>query len=320
MFDHFLLNGVLLSVSANELYTCYGCETDYHTREQFEMHNWTFHPRLKPYICCFCKKHFQVFVALKIHMKFTPNPIASRVFLNAINVRASSKHANSLRLHAGQHVDLDRDGIDCPTCWKRFGSSAMLTRHLEGDCECRYVCSECHERFKSIKRLKLHMCSHNIGLESFVCSDCDIEFTTWETITHHIVMTHEPWRAWYCTDCKEKFVDKYRFQRHKCKAEIETCDDQPPKKKQVMSRLQFCCEVCGRFYSSKILFTLHLENHSNHSERLPLLEMQSRLFEPEKFVASLENLSSKCFEVYLWNMLSRIQMQKWFVQPCSCSF
>ena len=177
------------------------------------------------------------------------------------------KHAKSLRFHAGKHTDLERDGVDCPTCWKRFGSSAMLMEHLKiADCERRYVCSECQERFKSIKMLKLHMCSHNIGLESFVCRDCDVEFTTWDTITHHAVMTHEPWRAWYCTDCEEKFVDKYRFKKHKCKAIIESLDDRPPKKKQVKPPLRFCCEVCGRFYSSKILLTLHLESHSNQSK------------------------------------------------------
>ncbi|XP_030748180.1 zinc finger protein 208 isoform X2 [Sitophilus oryzae] len=72
-----------------------------------------------------------------------------------------------------------------------------------------------------------------------------------------------------CQNCETNFPTKYQYQRHQCdfdvnKVVFKTCPDDEIAENITENKKKTECEICGKFFASKINLEKHQETHSAH--------------------------------------------------------
>ena len=155
--------------------------------------------------------------------------------------------------------------FNCPDCDKRFSRRDTLykhfrQRHPEGDPRpfkgnrtvipitdpSELVCEVCKQQCANRGRLKYHMRKHS-DLKGLICIECGKRFKGADGLKAHM-KKHRGEYDYKCEQCDSKYVTASALFNHKTSKHSDG--------------LQFTCEHCGKGYSNRPSYSVHLTSHT----------------------------------------------------------
>ena len=135
-------------------------------------------------------------------------------------------------------------------------TNSKTPRRIE---EKEYLCTQCHESFKSAKLLREHFLSHTTSLEMpFKCSTCGEGFCDLLSKRKHL-SKHRVERKFKCNGCVRSFYQMSALEKHSCRGfgrlnqTTKEHDDAPR---------PFKCNQCNKTFARKDTLSNHLPIHS----------------------------------------------------------
>ncbi|XP_015609837.1 zinc finger protein 2 isoform X2 [Cephus cinctus] len=101
----------------------------------------------------------------------------------------------------------------CPTCGKKWRTSAELKTHMKSHSSLRpYMCEKCGQAYKHRHALEIHVGMHN-GINPFQCSFCNKCFTQKGALMRHLPI-HTGETPYQCELCGKRFVHHTSYNMH----------------------------------------------------------------------------------------------------------
>ncbi|KAK4325913.1 hypothetical protein Pmani_003477 [Petrolisthes manimaculis] len=144
----------------------------------------------------------------------------------------------------------ERERSECPTCSKKFQSSAHLERHMRSHDPNRHTCTVCSKAFTERYNLKTHMLTHTQE-RPHTCTLCHKDFRYMQDLTEH-KRIHEGSRPHICSVCNHRFIRRRDYTRH---YREQHCNERHQ------------CKVCGASFKRRMyLEMVHMRTHHPTTE------------------------------------------------------
>ncbi|XP_012274213.1 gastrula zinc finger protein XlCGF17.1 [Orussus abietinus] len=148
----------------------------------------------------------------------------------------------------------------CPTCGKKWRTSAELKTHLKSHSTLRpYMCEKCGQAYKHKHALEVHVGMHN-GINPFQCSFCNKCFTQKGALMRHLPM-HTGETPYQCELCGKRFVHHTSYNMHalshtgkksyQCHRHMRAHTGEKP----------YSCSLCGKRFAERYNLFAHQKIH-----------------------------------------------------------
>lgn len=185
----------------------------------------------------------------------------------------------------------------CPTCGKKWRTSAELKTHIKSHSNVRpYMCEKCGQAYKHKHALEIHIGMHN-GINPFQCSFCKKCFTQKGALMRHLPM-HTGETPYQCELCGKRFIHhtsynmhalshtgKKSYQCHVCDLSLLSTSHLKRHMRVHTGEKPYSCMLCGKRFAERYNLLAHQKIH-NTSETTA------------KEVGKLQNMCNQCNTLY----------------------
>ncbi|KAF7408791.1 hypothetical protein HZH66_003328 [Vespula vulgaris] len=185
----------------------------------------------------------------------------------------------------------------CPTCNKKWRTSAELKTHIKSHSNIRpYMCEKCGQAYKHKHALEIHIGMHN-GINPFQCSFCKKCFTQKGALMRHLPM-HTGETPYQCELCGKRFVHhtsynmhalshtgKKSYQCHVCDLSLLSTSHLKRHMRVHTGEKPYSCMLCGKRFAERYNLLAHQKIH-NTSETTA------------KDIVKLQNMCNQCNSLY----------------------
>lgn len=161
----------------------------------------------------------------------------------------------------------------CPTCGKKWRTSAELKTHLKSHSNLRpYMCEKCGQAYKHKHALEIHVGMHN-GINPFQCSFCNKCFTQKGALMRHLPM-HTGETPYQCELCGKRFVHhtsynmhalshtgKKSYQCHVCDLSLLSTSHLKRHMRVHTGEKPYSCTLCGKRFAERYNLFAHQKIH-----------------------------------------------------------
>ncbi|XP_015511009.1 zinc finger protein 354A-like [Neodiprion pinetum] len=161
----------------------------------------------------------------------------------------------------------------CPTCGKKWRTSAELKTHMKSHSSLRpYMCEKCGQAYKHKHALEIHVGMHN-GINPFQCSFCNKCFTQKGALMRHLPM-HTGETPYQCELCGKRFVHhtsynmhalshtgKKSYQCHVCDMSLLSTSHLKRHMRVHTGEKPFSCTLCGKRFAERYNLFAHQKIH-----------------------------------------------------------
>ncbi|XP_026674004.1 zinc finger protein 436-like isoform X2 [Ceratina calcarata] len=161
----------------------------------------------------------------------------------------------------------------CPTCGKRWKTSAELKTHIKTHSTLRpYMCEKCGQAYKHKHALEIHVGMHN-GINPFQCNFCNKCFTQKGALMRHLPM-HTGEMPYQCELCGKRFVHHTSYNMHrlshsgKKSYKCHVCDLSLFSTSHLKRHMRvhtgerpYSCTVCGKRFAERYNLLAHQKIH-----------------------------------------------------------
>lgn len=173
----------------------------------------------------------------------------------------------------------------CQICDKIYTTKDALLDHnlrIHNNAKEEFWCAQCNKKFFTKRRLKAHIYIHN-RVPTHKCTTCSKVFKTARHLQCHILSVHAnpDTYKYVCKVCSIKYPVRYDLNKHmsihikekpyNCQYcnelydSFSTCVYHMLKEHQDIHICNFRCEYCGKTFSRRDRFKIHLETHTGYS-------------------------------------------------------
>lgn len=169
-----------------------------------------------------------------------------------------------LQAHARSHLPKDQRPYICHVqdCSQRFSTHQHLTQHQDIHNRPRpYGCHLCTNTFHKNHQLKKHIAEIHLHTKPNPCPipGCSMSFTFPSVLEKHVSRVHDQTKRYGCglDDCLEHFSKWSLLQAH------------------IKAAHKMKCAHCGKTYSDKTAFRLHVDTHETPLESRRLFQCKA---------------------------------------------
>ncbi|CAK9824381.1 Zinc finger protein 358 [Anthophora retusa] len=169
--------------------------------------------------------------------------------------------------------DLKPLKYSCPTCDKRWRTSAELKTHIKTHSSLRpYMCEKCGQAYKHKHALEIHVGMHN-GINPFQCNFCNKCFTQKGALMRHLPM-HTGEMPYQCELCGKRFVHHTSYKMHRLSHtgqksyKCHICDLSLLSTSHLKRHMRvhtgekpFSCTICGKRFAERYNLFTHQKIH-----------------------------------------------------------
>ncbi|KAK2585856.1 hypothetical protein KPH14_010450 [Odynerus spinipes] len=162
----------------------------------------------------------------------------------------------------------------CPTCGKKWRTSAELKTHIKSHSNVRpYMCEKCGQAYKHKHALEIHIGMHN-GINPFQCSFCKKCFTQKGALMRHLPM-HTGETPYQCELCGKRFIHhtsynmhalshtgKKSYQCHVCDLSLLSTSHLKRHMRVHTGEKPYSCMLCGKRFAERYNLLAHQKIHN----------------------------------------------------------
>ncbi|OAD59233.1 hypothetical protein WN48_09499 [Eufriesea mexicana] len=194
---------------------------------------------------------------------------------NADHITATTIDQIKIPIKSGElsKYDLKVLKYSCPTCDKRWKTSAELKTHIKTHSTLKpYMCEKCGQAYKHKHALEIHVGMHN-GINPFQCNFCNKCFTQKGALMRHLPI-HTGEMPYQCELCGKRFIHHTSYNMHrlshsgKKSYKCQMCDLSLFSTSHLKRHMRvhtgekpYSCTTCGKRFAERYNLLAHQKIH-----------------------------------------------------------